>query len=406
MAETHLVVVPRETVNDDFVVLLRWLVPDRSPVKAGDAVAEIETSKAAVMIEAEHDGYLLQTAKALDRIEVGAELGSIVAELPAATPTVSTTALAATGEAVPTTFSKRAEELIRERGLDRALFRDKPLVREQDVLELLAARDAVSSNLRRGRAAIAESIALSPHKRTEVRYLSQVNASGLVSAVTRLVPTEGIDLQIEAAASERRMSYLDFVLPAAARALSQHRELNAYFADEQIHYYSETNIGVAFNLGQGLLVPVLRSAAEKSPQEVSRWMGEVSMKYIRKELTEQDLSGGTFTITDLGGAGAFQVMPLVNREQSAILAMGKGDGHLVLTLAFDHRVSEGQQAAELLSAIADEICEAPRAEEQACTNCLRTLGDLERLRAFLLPIASRQRGDRYVCSICLMGWNG
>src|SRR5215470_10840300 len=99
------VVVPRETVNDDFVIFLRWLVPDRARVKVGDSIAEFETSKATVSLEAEHAGYLLQKAAPNDEVPVGAALGSIVAELPAAaTPLAATKERAAAGP----TFSKKA----------------------------------------------------------------------------------------------------------------------------------------------------------------------------------------------------------------------------------------------------------------------------------------------------------
>jgi len=424
VSERHPIIVPRENVNDDAVIFVRWLVPDHAPVKAGDSIAEIETSKAVVVLEAEGAGYLVQTARANDEIPVGGELGFVAVELTESAASVRIEPVA-TALAQGQTFSKRAQALIEQHGIDRALFVGKSLVRELDVVPFIGqppkpvaqrAGSERSEGPRRGRAKVAESVALTPTKRTEIRYLKEGTGDALLSAVTVLVRTTGLDARIAEAAQARRMSYLDFVIAAAARELRVHRELNAFLSEDHIHYYSDVNVGVAFNLGKGLMVPVITEADRKSADEISRQNADLAMCYLRGELTERHLVGGTFTVTDLSGAGAFQVLPLINREQSAILAMGHDHeslpGIMSLTLSFDHRVSEGLQATEFLRGIKGAIEEEAPASHTvsptlACSNCFVTLERLERdgMATFLVPIVRRDGSQGYCCRMCLAGWN-
>lgn len=510
MSEAWPIVVPRDTVNDDFVVFVRWLLPEGSPVQRGVPVAEIETSKAVVEIEAEHDGYLVHGANVLDQVAVGAEVGAVAKRLGAATRPAGAgaanagasghagvsadagpqgrashavglqgngshrnrptgTATSAMVEAVLSgpapaerIYSRRARELLAQRPVDEGLFGGRVFIREQDVLAALEPQRGVlpeampvgradsggaadfpgrgaaslgrggqaapspsarsESAPARGRAPVRDTVPLSPSKRTEVRYLS-AGPNTLLSAITVLVPTAGLDAQIAERAAIRRMGYLEFVIAAAAQALKSYPELNAFLADDAIHYYGEINVGVAMNMGQGLMVPVIPRADEQSPEDISKLTAELAMRYLRRELAEADLVRGTFTVTDLSGAGAFHVLPLVNRDQSAILAMGQ-DGQrpatLSLTLSFDHRVTDGQQASQFLQELKENLeagappfetappePPAPTAQDTACGNCLVTLERLEsfKLRGFLLPVM-RPEGPGYICSTCLAGWNG
>ena len=439
MSESWPVVVPRENVNDDFVVVVRWLVADGVAVTAGTPIVEIETSKATVAIDAERDGFLIQEVRALEQIAVGASLGRIALTL-ATIEKIPIATTAATPAALPsnTNFSKKARELIEEHGLDPSMFAGKMLVREQDVRDAIAARGpqrapapqapgpaAPAHSPSRKPSGIGELVPLAATKRTEIRFLAEGNRDALVSAITILVETAALDARIDAVTS-RRMSYSDFLVAAVARRLREFRELNACLVEDCIGFYERVHIGVAINLGKGLKVPVVRDADTKSPEEISRAVSELAMQYLRGELPESSLVGGTFTITDLAGAGAFHVMPLLNRDQSAILAVGRDDARhvLVLTLAFDHRISEGQQATEFLRALKDDLEEAARPHEAepqpektapaiaaaslACDNCFATLERFARdgLGVFLVSTVRADGSAGHVCSVCLSGWNG
>jgi hypothetical protein len=141
------------------------------------------------------------------------------------------------------------------------------------------------------------------------------------------------------------------------------------------------------------------------------------MACVRGTLASDDLAGGTFTITDLTTAGAFGVQPLLNRGQSAILAIGRaglgGEADVLnLTLAFDHRVADGLEAAAFLRDIKDRLEDAPPAEPRAvaltCKICWSTLERLQRenVASYLVPVVAADGMTAYVCPPCLLGWSG
>ncbi|MBI4493135.1 MAG: 2-oxo acid dehydrogenase subunit E2 [Chloroflexi bacterium] len=421
MAESWPVTIPRDNANDDYVILLRWCVPNGARVAAGAAIAEIETSKAVVELAAEHDGYLVRAANESDQVAIGARIGVISTE-PSTAPESAPPEAASSPSAPPQPhqFSRRAKALMDEHGLDPALFAGKALVREEDVRQVLSGRAQGSgpSTPRRGRAPIAETVPLSPLKRTEIRYLAEGHGNALASAVTVFVRPQALDAARAAAAASHRLTHLDFVAVAAARALRTYREFNAFLEAEAIHYYAEVNVGIAMNLDRGLLVPVIRQAADRSPQDVSRIIAEFAMRYLRGALSERDLTGGTFTITDLSAAGAARVLPLINREQSAVLGLGlDGDApspRLALTLAFDHRVADGQQASHFLCEIKEalEASEAsvlaeraPRARPPVCRSCLLTADRLreEAIADYLISVVRADGAPEYLCVTCLVG---
>jgi pyruvate/2-oxoglutarate dehydrogenase complex dihydrolipoamide acyltransferase (E2) component len=307
------------------------------------------------------------------------------------------------------------------------------MVREEDVRALLA--DLAQMNARptneqaptsthphaspashAGLARVERIVPLSAVKRTEVRYLRTGNADALVSAITVAVGATGLDRRI-AATTERRLTYLSFVLPVVARALRNYPELNAFLEDDGIHFYTDVNVGVAINLGEGLFVPVIQQADRLNNEEVARAIPALIMKSARGDLREADLVGGTFTVTDLTDAGATQVFPLLNRYQSSILGIGfdgQGDDRrLLLTLAFDHRVSDGLQAAQFLGTVKQELesVDGPRVQAAtgpACSSC-RT--SLRRLREdgvcqYLISIVKEHGEPALLCPTCLLGFTG
>jgi pyruvate/2-oxoglutarate dehydrogenase complex dihydrolipoamide acyltransferase (E2) component len=110
-------------------------------------------------------------------------------------------------------------------------------------------------------------------------------------------------------------------------------------------------IGFAINAGRSLRVPVVRCESRISLPETAAAIRNLFLRYMREELTLPDLTGGTFTVTDLSSHGVVHFVPVLNLNQSAILGLcaerpGSGTRDLVLT--FDHRMSDGMRAAEFL----------------------------------------------------------
>ncbi len=158
-----------------------------------------------------------------------------------------------------------------------------------------------------------------------------------------------------------RISLNDLITKAVAIALSRHPRLNATMAEREVHVYDQINIGVAVNLDEGLIVPVVRQVDRKDLGQISRESRELAERARSGRMQLDDLSDGTFTITNLGTTGIDLFTPIINPPQVAILGVGMiqkrpvvvGDALAVrpsayLCLVFDHRAVDGVPAARFL----------------------------------------------------------
>ncbi len=166
------------------------------------------------------------------------------------------------------------------------------------------------------------------------------------------------------------LTYLPFVARAVADAIHDFPEVNATFTDEALIVHNELNLGIAVDLDfKGLMVPVVREADTKRMRAIAREISDLAARARSKKLTPDDISGGTFTITNPGPYGTLLTMPIMNQPQVAILstdgvkrrpvAVTLPDGgeavaiHSVgnLALAWDHRAFDGAYAAAFLHRI-------------------------------------------------------
>lgn len=179
--------------------------------------------------------------------------------------------------------------------------------------------------------------------------------------VTRLVELRANLLPYIEARFGARLTYTDFLLKALAMTLPNHPLLNASWADGQVRTFSGINLGVATATEQGLVVSVIHQAESLSLEEIIRARTALSQKAKDGKFSPDDVTGGTFTFTNLGMFGIDDFTPILNPPQSAILAAGAiverpvgENGQVVLrptlrlTLAIDHRVADGVDGAMFL----------------------------------------------------------
>ena len=154
------------------------------------------------------------------------------------------------------------------------------------------------------------------------------------------------------------LSLTAIIVKAVARALQDNPLLNSVIEDNQVKLIENVNIGVAVALDDGLAVPVIHNAHEKSVADIALALDELSRKARAKRLSAPEMSGGTFSITNLGMYGTGHFTPLINTPESAILGVGAiqekpvvRDGKvvikpmMVLGLTMDHRAIDGVPAA-------------------------------------------------------------
>ncbi|GAB4446481.1 MAG: hypothetical protein Kow0031_29110 [Anaerolineae bacterium] len=259
--------------------------------------------------------------------------------------------------------SPAAKRLAREHGLDLAQIPaggGSDRITERDVEAYLAARQppaapppaAVETVPLAGmRAAIAQRMHQSLQEMAQLTLHTEADVTELVARREALKQQHGV-------------TYTDLIVRACALALKAHPRLNARLAGNSIELLPEVHIGLAVALAEGLVVPVIRQADALSPAELARERTRLSERARAGQLTADEMSGGTFTLTNLGMYDIDAFTPIVNPPEAAILGVGRivekvviREGKvaqrsmLTLSLSFDHRLVDGAPAAAFLQAV-------------------------------------------------------
>lgn len=200
---------------------------------------------------------------------------------------------------------------------------------------------------------IAENMVASLHSMAQVTITTEVDVSELVELRERLK-------------RDFELTYTDMIIKSASLALKKHPRLNASLVDEEIVLHPEVHIGVGVALDEGLIVPALRHADRLSLQQIGEKVRDLARRARQDALEIDEVSGSTFTITNLGAYGIDAFTPIINPPEAAILGVGRIQEKvvvhrgeiarrfmLVLSLTFDHRLVDGAPAAAFLQTVAD-----------------------------------------------------
>ncbi|MDX1413983.1 MAG: dihydrolipoamide acetyltransferase family protein [Candidatus Promineifilaceae bacterium] len=206
---------------------------------------------------------------------------------------------------------------------------------------------------------IAQRMSSSSQMAAHVTLHSEIDATNLVEARQQLN---------EELAGKAKISYNTLLIAIAARVLREQPQLNACLIDDEIISYADINIALAVDTERGLFVPVIHRADQRHIVEIQQQGDELIQRALAGSIQPDDLSGGTFTITNLGMFGIDAFTPIINQPQAAILGVGRIvnkpvglEGELVLrdqltlSLSFDHRIVDGAPAARFLQRIGQLI---------------------------------------------------
>ena len=170
-----------------------------------------------------------------------------------------------------------------------------------------------------------------------------------------------------------KLSYMPFFAVAVCEALKQHPNVNSSVEGDQITYHAAEHLGIAVDTERGLLVPVIRDAGDLNIGGIARKIADVASRTRDNKVSPDELSGGTFTITNTGSRGALFDTPIINQPQVAILGTGAvvkrpivvsdADGGetiairsmIYLALSYDHRIVDGADAARFLSTLKERL---------------------------------------------------
>jgi pyruvate dehydrogenase E2 component (dihydrolipoamide acetyltransferase) len=204
------------------------------------------------------------------------------------------------------------------------------------------------------------------------RMHRSLQASAQLTITTEVDVTQLIDRRQEIQ-REFNATYTDFIVQACAHALKQHPRMNAALDGETINIQDHISVGVAVALDEGLIVPVIHNADKKSLKEIAQEARSLAEKARANKLTLEEVSGGTFTVSNLGMYGVDGFTPILNSPQTGILGVGRiiekpmiyrGEitkrSMMVLSLTFDHRVIDGAPAGAFLQTVADLLTHGNR----------------------------------------------
>jgi len=386
--------VPTLGMDMEEATIVRWLVEEGAEVKKGDPVLEIDTDKTSFEVEAPADGAI----RALrgdegETLPVGATLAYVTApgeEVPKESSTAEGVEAEAEGKAAAT----RQREGTRDRPVPASAesengrrVRASPAARRvaaemgvsiesvsgsgpygrvylSDVLEVKAEPEAPA-----GATGSAPIDAASREPLSRIRRLGAERTTRSFSEVPHFYLTRDLEADRLVELVERLRARMDpapsvteLLVLAIARTLRDHPRLNGRYADGELEVHESVNVGVAVATDEGLVVPVIAKADSLPLRELVPRAKDLVRRAREHELSPEELSGGTFTLTNLGMMGIDSFDAIINTPEAAILAVGRArtvpewrDGGWVprraisATLSVDHRVADGADGARFLA---------------------------------------------------------
>ncbi|WP_321863049.1 2-oxoglutarate dehydrogenase complex dihydrolipoyllysine-residue succinyltransferase [Pseudomonas paraveronii] len=382
-----------ESVADGTIAT--WHKKPGEAVKRDELIVDIETDKVVLEVLAEADGVLgaiianegdtVLSNQVLGSIEAGSAAAAAPAAAPAAASAPAAAAPAAGGE--DPIAAPAARQLAEENGINLASIKgtgkDGRVTKEDVVAAVEAKKNAPAAAPVKAAAPAAAAPVFAAGDRTEKRVpMTRVRATvakrlveaqsnmAMLTTFNEVDMTEVMALRskykdlFEKSHNGVRLGFMSFFVKAATEALKRYPAVNASIDGSDIVYHGYADVGVAVSSDRGLVVPVLRNAELMSLAEIEGGIAGFGKKARDGKLTIDEMTGGTFTITNGGTFGSMMSTPIVNPPQAAILGMHNIiqrpmaiNGQVVirpmmyLALSYDHRLIDGKEAVTFLVTI-------------------------------------------------------
>ena len=396
-------IMQRMSVAMEYGVILKWIKKEGDTVKQGEPIVEIFGEKNEFELESPADGVLLKILCDIDdEIPISEPIAYIgkkdekvpdvmpkklnksVGVAPSiSAPTISTpvrkTETKTVAPHVETRLpggkikaSPRAKKKAKEMGIDLALLAGSGpggRIVEKDILKAQSLPQATVSDERKVRQVVAM-----PHlRRTIARRMTQSSQNPHITMITEIDMSEVVELRKEI--NERvekkhgiRISFNDIIVKAVADTLDRFPKFNATLVGNDLVLFDEVNIGVAMATDDGLIVPTVRDANKKSITEIAIETKDFGKRAKENELKPAELTGSTFTVSNLGPFNVDLFIPVINPPETAILALGQIKkkpvviddtiairSMMMASCAVDHRVLDGAPAGQFLAALKETL---------------------------------------------------
>ena len=380
-----------ESINE--VTLIKWTKPDGAWVDRDEVLCELESEKATFELNAEQAGILKHIAKEGDNLNIGDTACQIdtEAQRPASSEVsseqlakVGSEQLAKVSSEVKISASEQpkatplASQIIAENHVDISGVKGSGSagrITKTDVLSAmqkpgtlpnatLNTRDEKRDKMSNLRKTISRRLVEAKNSTAMLTTFNEVDMSAIMELRTKykdsFKETHGVGL-----------GFMSFFTKACCIALQEWKAVNAYIDGDEIIYHNYCDISIAVSAPKGLVVPVIRNAESMSMAEIEKSVAELAAKAKENKLSIEEMTGGTFTITNGGVFGSLMSTPIINIPQSAILGMHKIqdrpmaiNGQVVIrpmmyvALSYDHRIIDGRESVGFLVRV-KELLENP-----------------------------------------------
>lgn len=376
---------PGESISE--VEIAEWLVSDGDYVEKDQTIAEVDSDKATLELPAEESGIITLKAEEGDAIAVGTvvchidtaaikpeELDIKPAPDKATASQPSTTAAPAQTSYATGTASPAARKIIAEKGIDTAAItgtgRDGRITKE-DAVNAVPSMGTSSGDRPLSR----KKMSMLRRKVAE-RLVAAKNETAMLTTFNEVNMSPIFDLRAEykeafKAKHDVGLGFMSFFTKAVVRALKEFPDVNSMIDGNEQILHDYCDISVAVSGPKGLMVPVVRNAESMDFKDVETEIKRLAIRARDGQITVDEMTGGTFTISNGGVFGSMLSTPIINPPQSAILGMhnilqrpiavdGKVEIHpmMYVALSYDHRIIDGRESVGFLVAV-KEALEAP-----------------------------------------------
>lgn len=387
-------------------IVLHWMKKVGDPVKKGDAIVEVSSDKEVCELDSPEDGVLLDvTAQEGDSVACHAVLAyigqpaenvqvfgkasevstndPIHLQTPRDTNHPSKNLASSSSEKIK--ISPVARKMASEAGLDiQSIVGTGPngRISKEDVENALQERSNGADKTETVEPVLETTIKVETNlKKEEIipvvgmrkvianRMLESLQTSAQLTHHLKVDITELLSLKKKTASQiekqhNTKLTLTDFIARAVVLSLQEHKQMNSALIESEIHIYADINLGIAVDVENGLVVPVVNAADSKSLVELSNSIKELSELAKTKQLKSDQMKGSTFTISNLGSYGIEYFTPILNSPETGILGVGTAQETpifigeqiqkrilLPLSLTFNHQVMDGAPAAQFLQTL-------------------------------------------------------
>ena len=373
---------PGESISE--VEIAEWLVSDGDYVEKDQTIAEVDSDKATLELPAEESGIITLKAEEGDAIAVGAVVCHIdtaapkpesqdIKSAPAKAPISQNTATAAPAQTsyATGTASPAARKIIAEKGIDTAAItgtgRDGRITKEDAINAVPSmgtpAGDRPTSRKKMSmlRRKVAERLVAAKNETAMLTTFNEVNMSPIFAL--RNDYKEAFKAKHDVG-----LGFMSFFTKAVVRALKEFPDVNSMIDGNEQILHDYCDISVAVSGPKGLMVPVVRGAEAMNFKEIETEIKRLAIRARDGQITVDEMTGGTFTISNGGVFGSMLSTPIINPPQSAILGMhnilqrpiavdGKVEIHpmMYVALSYDHRIIDGRESVGFLVAVKEAL---------------------------------------------------